>query len=139
MVKDQILEVFVISADGRGETFGLTLTIGGILISGTLIGIDEYHKLLDLQLRGEGGQKDEQERPDARTAVESRLKLAGQLEDYHPEFLHMKDAHVFYAQELPSKDREGFLWRGKLDAVDGFSLGVLLVSPASSTPDPTPN
>jgi hypothetical protein len=40
-----------------------------------------------------------------------------------PYLVHLRDARIHLAGASQSPSQKGVLWRGRLDAVDGFSLG----------------
>ena len=109
----------------KGEGFGVTLTVSGQLVSGTMISGSEYFDLLgDAMVRGLPEDKAE--------AVKAYYSGPGDLygperDDDHssPVYVHLKDARYFGWGGNPVPASSGFLWRGKLTAVDAFSLGTL--------------
>src|SRR4030095_6966303 len=42
-----------------------------------------------------------------------------------PRLIHIKDAQIYQSGASPLPSKKGVLWRGRLEAVDGFSLGKL--------------
>jgi hypothetical protein len=40
-----------------------------------------------------------------------------------PHLIHLRDARLCHSGECKTPSEKGVLWRGRLDAVDGFSLG----------------
>jgi hypothetical protein len=45
--------------------------------------------------------------------------------DYIPTYIHLRGARFFSPSGQSVPGNEGFFWRGRLDAVDGWSIGVL--------------
>jgi hypothetical protein len=40
-----------------------------------------------------------------------------------PHLIHLKGAQIYLSGASPTPSEKGVLWRGRLEAVDGFSLG----------------
>jgi uncharacterized membrane protein YeaQ/YmgE (transglycosylase-associated protein family) len=40
-----------------------------------------------------------------------------------PHLIHLRDAQIYPSGASPGLSEKGVLWRGRLEAVDGFSLG----------------
>ncbi|MBI5395930.1 MAG: hypothetical protein HZA91_11590 [Verrucomicrobia bacterium] len=100
----------------------ITLTVGGLLISGKLISHRQYMELL-----GGGSMKEYIDR-----ILDSRQRAAfAQSTD---EFIHLASArfvHGITNDSKPFSVGDGLPWRGKLDSVDGFVLGELVAPPSS--------
>lgn len=132
--KDWFL-VSLLNIVNRGTIeFGITLNVGGSVVSGTLISgkkyFEEFAALFSAAL---GPQGDSSEGP----SVEESFRQLGQIYDM-PEsgegeehkqqgpvsYIHLNNASVFFTDgTIPSN--AGVLWRGKLSSVDGFNLGSL--------------
>jgi hypothetical protein len=124
---DAILQFFVVMADTTGMNTGVTLNVGGLIISGTLVGMKEYFDSLVAGLRtargnaminevlGERFNKFAEKASEIMTAPYKDLWK-------EPEYIHLKNARWYTpGGAIPTK---GILWRGRLGAVDGFSLGI---------------
>jgi len=123
---DPTLESLIELANSGTMSLGVTLWVGGVVISGTLVGVSEYFEGVAgfVEGSGEGG---------AAIAGAYR-KLAGtfhyeigsQPEDVErfPTMIHLKAARVFSAGAA-AMPRQGLWWRGRLDRVDGYSIGSL--------------
>lgn len=133
---DFVLKTFVSFANKQGLNTWITLTVGGLLISGELIGGRTYFEELAIQLRGaksnikefvsgiadgfeEAGRDiypepshTEMEEEDADNSLISYIHLR-----------HVKLLHPASMTAIPATD--GVLWRGRLSAVDGFILGKM--------------
>ncbi|MNR29080.1 hypothetical protein D3C85_1464430 [compost metagenome] len=105
--------------------FGITLTVGGNMITGTLISHQTYFERLANDLST----------PFAFASPETQEAIHARILGFHapvdPEktqlpvqFIHLDNARVHTGghQILPDK---GTLWRGKIAAVEGFILGEL--------------
>jgi hypothetical protein len=98
-------------------TFDVTLNVGGMLVSGRLIG----HDLFMRQFMG--GVIDDA----IRSAVEEG-KVPPFEETGERHFIHLENARFFMPGNVPIPTTgPGVLWRGRLDAVDGFTMGELRV------------
>ena len=120
-------------------SFGLTISVGGMLVSGELVSGQQYFEGFGIEFAGTF--------KDAKAAAsvkESFSKLggniysAGRKEDASapkspsgaasgPSYIHLKNARFFDPSGKPTASTQGTWWRGKLSAVDGFSLGVVKV------------
>ena len=133
---DHILQVFVGHANDHHIELSITLQVGGVLVSGTLIGISRYFELLSEQIRSANGSKvlaeaiadgfaqvaksmDEEAVVVSEKETESESVERAPL----PNFIHLRDVRF----SGPSLDSSGvnrnLLWRGGVAAVDGWFLG----------------
>ncbi|MDE2696267.1 MAG: gas vesicle protein [Chloroflexota bacterium] len=129
--------------------FGITLCVGGGLVSGTLVGGAKYFEgfgddIEDGFTEAFGG---EEERPIARD-IANQFRQHADLYSQHdaesdiadresdqtvtarnapPRFVHLSSARFFFGEGEHLPTNRGVWWRGRLDAVEGFSLGVLSV------------
>lgn len=128
---DWYLQRLVALANETGLEIGITLTVGGGVVSGTLISgkkyFEKFAKEFSAAWPGEGKQD-----------IESSFSKFGAIYDKSeseqdkpanpsPQYIHLADARVFHGREmLPSS--VGVMWRGKINAISGFSLGSLSAS-----------
>jgi hypothetical protein len=124
---DWLLRMFVNNANAVGGDFlSITLNVGGLIVSGTLVGASDYYKGISRIFSTE-------ERPKEGTWAALLLKQA-ETAKFDPKtdgvitpanFIHLRDArlHTNGQRGLPSN--EGVWWRGRLDSVDGFWIGRL--------------
>jgi hypothetical protein len=131
---DWFLQALVDMANGSDTEFPVTLNVGGMLVSGTLVGGHKYF---------EGFAKDF-----FSGWSESTRESAGTLEKWFAElgeiytadkkadggnplasirFIHLKNARFFQPGVAPIPTNRGVWWRGRLEAVEGFVLGTLAV------------
>lgn len=123
---DWLLQWFVQFVNKTPVEVGITLSIGGGLVSGILISHHQYFE----ELAADFSKPFEAfEGPEAAHVKELVLGFiapptpAGEKEPAM-QFLHLRDARLYSAggEAIPTK---GALWRGKISAVDGFSMGGL--------------
>lgn len=132
---DWVLAGWVNLANRTGQSFPVTLVVGGSLVVGTIIGGKEYFELLGDQL-GEAVGLDDDAENIFRLEVDHYEELyraegeSDEEEDDEDEkdpprtaFIHLKDARILHgSQQIPERF-EGMLWRGRLASVDGFMVG----------------
>lgn len=125
--------------DSTGPGVGLTLNVGGVVISGRLISNwqwtqlnrdsfaesspNGFSKLLDEVLVSMKESRDEI--ATARTAAEAlpqRYRNAV-LDQDHVAFIHLTEARI-YIPGQPGMPGNGLHWRGRLSEVGGWSFGV---------------
>jgi len=114
-----------------GNNIGITLSVKGVIISGICISALEYLDEISSGMNATLG-------PDYAEIVDAII--AGSKENYpSPEdimakghisrgYIHLKDACYFTPGKKPMPSTGGMLWRGKVAAVDGFSLGTFSYS-----------
>ena len=106
--------------------FDITLTVGGILISGRVISRDAFVSGEPF-VKSTIGVVDEQRTPEQKEDAEQVLKTGRR------HFIHLKDAVFFTGPNLPIPGvGQGFYWRGRLNSVDGWMIGRLTVQSAKS-------
>lgn len=128
---DRILQMFVSIANDNMVETGITLNVGCCLVSGTMIGFKKYLEILFSDFAGGFRAEGLAEIADA---VEERARKALQdieteqdAKSSKPRYIHLKDARFFFGNEAVPHNRK-VLWRGKLSAVEGFTIGVMSVS-----------
>ncbi len=120
---DVLLEGIVAAMNKTKGAVGLTITVSGFLVTGTLISGSEYFDILIKQ--NEGGvfhgafsQFKETIYPD----IEPEDK-----KDKGVSYIHLKDAKFLVdAGTTGIPTRDGMLWLGKLNEVNGFHLWVTI-------------
>lgn len=124
---DILLGMFTDLAEESGLELGVTLTVGGSVVTGLLVGRREWLRRLvayhDELLPVVGSI---QETWDREAAEETPRDERGP--DYLPPYeskIHLVDArYVTSGQNLPTGEQSLF-WRGQLSEVDGWSFGTL--------------
>lgn len=125
---DWFLQSTIETIINRGVDIGVTLTVGGAIVSGILISGRKYFEELGDTLAS-ASQSD----GDMQSVLGEAWKQYTAIYD-EPEnapddwqappagFIHLRDAR-FYAPGQHPIPSNGVLWRGKLSSVDGFSIG----------------
>jgi hypothetical protein len=132
--RDPILEVWVHQADGGALTgLPVTLMVGGLLVSGTLVGIRQYMEGIASQFRNAPGATEGIGPALADVfddAAAGRFDHEGPADgdddpeaeqDGHRCFIHLKDALVL---DPRGQSAGAAWWRGRLTAVDAFMYGT---------------
>lgn len=122
---DWFLQDLVRLVDMRPVHFGITLHAEGLVITGQLIGAGEYLQKWTTTFLGmmdEGDLKEE-----VRKLFQDHVDAFDPAADGPgPQMIHLREARIFAPGQLPLPDKgEGSLWRGRLSAVSGFTLGTL--------------
>ncbi|MGB7925598.1 MAG: hypothetical protein WCF57_20335 [Pyrinomonadaceae bacterium] len=122
--KDPWLELLITGVEGAEKAEGytdeersiqITLSFGGLLISGWLISRDRYFE--DVPIMKSMREKVESKYP---PATEKEVPVQGR------DFIHLRDARFIESgRTIPTQGR-GIHWRGRLDRVDGFMIGALV-------------
>jgi len=108
------------------ESIGVTLQMGGMLVSGSIVSGAEYFDRFAASFTGSLDTLD----ADTRDGVRRSLAELGdvfrvpQPADPLPNYIHLADALFFMADGTPVSGQPT-LWRGRTSSVDGFILGRL--------------
>jgi hypothetical protein len=117
-MKDGILLALIAVAEDEENRIEheVTLLIGGFLVSGFVVSRNKY-----LQSHPTTG---------AISNVIERLRAEDPKiqvpENEAAEFIHLRDAKFFVPGGKPIPDNASVYWRGRLESVDGFTLGLLV-------------
>jgi hypothetical protein len=120
--KDWTLEI-ILGAVEAGVEVPITLNVGGLVITGSLISEREF---LEKVLYGKIYEKYKQGMQEISSSEtdsednESENKETSQSKVYR--FIHLKNAEFYYSTGINVEIPEGLLWRGLLSSVDGYFL-----------------
>ncbi|MFD1383871.1 gas vesicle accessory protein GvpU [Rhodanobacter aciditrophus] len=123
--KDWFLQDLIEIANSGKMSFDITLTVGGFLVSGTLIGGKEYFQgfgeEFSFGLKGEAAEK-------VKAAFSKNGDVYANKSEpaLAPSYIHLKNAHFFHTSGTPVPENRGVWWRGRISEVSGFSLGALI-------------
>ena len=126
---DWFLQNFVNMANNpaAGIEIGITLHVGGTLVSGTLISGKKYFDgIAEIMVKANTNMPEIAE--SWRSFSEFGTIYDAPPEDStqkNPQYIHLLNAHTFSSGGTPIPSGLGVLWRGRLTDVSGFSLGVL--------------
>jgi hypothetical protein len=126
---DWLLQNLVSFANEIGVESGVTLQVGGMLVSGTIISIDKY--LEEFSTLFEGGFKNDAELGgQLGELIKSWKPERPQLSPDEtpsgppPQMVHLRNARFFFPGQRAFPAAH-VLWRGRLSEVGGFFLGLL--------------
>ena len=132
---DVLLETFVQTSIEIGEPFPVTLNVGGILVTGDIIGEGEYFGTLIEGLGSHARELGTGEETIAKmnefiwglshASADRKVQEEGAS---HPlEYIHLRN--VFFVTgsgDIPQSGAGGgFLWRGRISEIGGFIMGKI--------------
>jgi hypothetical protein len=122
---DWYLQTLVSMANEHGVEMGITLTLGGTVVTGQLIGGKTYFETF-AEVFGNAWSEDEQARKEMRATMARPAEMYGpkKADSAGPSFIHLKNAKIRTPDGCSMPD-QGVLWRGRLSEVSGFFLGIL--------------
>ncbi|MGB3209795.1 MAG: gas vesicle accessory protein GvpU [Desulforhopalus sp.] len=125
--KDWFLQFLVNLANKNRFELDVTLTVGGMLISGTLVGVKHYFDDLSAFFASpfESDKKSEEIKETFKEIGEQCTCVSPSEQSETPSYVHLKNAHFFDAQSKLISGNEGIWWRGRISEVQGFSAGRL--------------
>ena len=122
---DAVLRTLIRTIDRlpNGSSIGITLTLGGAVVTGQMIGQADYVELLSNAVASATA--------DAGLASEVAKGLASTASDLGERdaridavrHVHMRDVRFHLSSGLPKAHLTLPLWRGRLSEVSGFALG----------------
>lgn len=117
-MQDPFLKTLNATVNSFNYSFGVTLVVGGGVITGTLVSAKSFFDGFadSLSQAWPGGPNEE---------LRGGFAQWGQPEtaDLNEGFIHLKDARYIIGQGVVPSIGSGMLWRGGIDSVSGFSLG----------------
>ena len=122
---DSFLEALVRTCNDFDFSLGITLNVGGLIISGMMVSEKGFFiGAGDMFANGDD---------DLGAMFSEMLKQHGEeiqsknidFNLYSPTYIHLKDAK-FYLAGTKTIPENGVWWRGKLASVDGYSLGNIV-------------
>lgn len=122
----------------KGLRFPITLYCSGLLVSGIIIGGEEYFEMAAEQVKQSFTNPEEQEVisnwvsgwKSIYTSEDDNESDEGDEADVPPlGFIHLMDAKIFHPGQIPiPSGKDGVLWRGRLSSINGFHWGALAVT-----------
>jgi hypothetical protein len=114
--------------NNSGLQYGLTLHLEGVIVSGLLISGKKYFETFAQEFADNFPGTDES-KESIRQSLASNASIYDKSETEGeappPQFIHLLNARSFAPGNNPLPTNRGVLWRGKINAVSGFSLGML--------------
>lgn len=133
---DRALTLLLLAAE-RDLHVGMTVSAGGVVVSGTLVGTVAYGRALaDHFVSAMGGTTMDEGLADALRALmddaddvshgDRRATPDPAAYERSVSFVHLSDARVVHGGTVLPNGRRGVLWRCRADEVTGWSLGELI-------------
>ena len=126
---DPMLKTFVRLAEEQNLSLGVTLTIHGLLISGNIISYQRYIEGIAQGFESATGNQEIGQilAESYRNVSQEYLKIRKEegLEELpYLQYIHLFDARFRFGNSVVPPET-GVYWRGRLDEVDGFFLGII--------------
>ncbi|MDO8500764.1 MAG: hypothetical protein Q7S20_02880 [Gemmatimonadaceae bacterium] len=136
----------LVALANKGITLSVTLSLGGSMVSGQIIGGREYFTLLGEAVGAAMGLSEDEARnmfagyrdiyPEATKHEEddeeqddddNRDKETGERErgQRPAAFIHLKNARTYFGTSQVPQRYEGILWRGRISEVAGYTFGEM--------------
>ena len=124
---DPILKTFVRFAEEQDLNLGVTLTVHGLLIAGNIVSYQRYIEEIAKGFESATGNKEISQilAESYHNANQEYLKIRREkgLEEFFPPlYIHLSDARFMSGGKMVQTRT---YWRGRLDEVDGFFLGIM--------------
>lgn len=126
--KDWFLQFVVNLANNNQFELDITLTLGGILVSGSLTGVRNYFYELGDYFAGSFNsiESSEEMRATFKKLGEQCSCVSPTEKTETPSYIHLKNARFYDAQgNSISQSSAGVLWRGRISEVQGFAPGLI--------------
>ncbi len=109
-------------------TFGVTLQVSGLLVSGYLVSGKAYFEAVGKQIvKGvaQNAAVADQMRQMFATFASAYPNEPGQAERPVPQFIHLQNARFYSTDGTPVPGNEGVWWRGRISEISGIVIGIL--------------
>jgi hypothetical protein len=130
-MSDWMLRYLVDLSNLRGLQMGITLQVDGMLVSGILVGGQDYFDGITQTISAALGNAEETKSIADLFERVNQAVHAGTSPDVPsppPAYIHLKDTYFFQsADATPIPNGQGVWWRGKLSRVSGFFFGNLSI------------
>jgi len=129
---DWLLQKLVNLCNISDSYLSITLNVRGSLISGELIGGEQYFDgfASDLKKGGMSAEFADFFKKFGGIYTKQKEQIKDKKDDETappPQYIHLKNAQIFLHGRNPIPTNRGVWWRGRLEAIDGFILGTLSV------------
>lgn len=124
--QDWFLQKLVNIVNGNDVEFGITLNVGGFLVSGLIVSGHKYFENFANEFClafNFGEQKDDIFKSFADLGLLYTKEKKD--DDPPPMYIHMKNAKFYNTNGSPIPNNTGIWWRGRVSEVSGFTLGIL--------------
>lgn len=126
--RDFLLQLLASMVNTNGTEFPLTLSINGMLVTGKLIGIEDYFSLMaDALSDSIFGDDNSEHKASFRAQTIGLCPSKAALEEPPSakkiNFIHLKETKVFNAAGQSMNISTSLVWRGRISEVKGWSCG----------------
>ena len=128
---DWFIQSLVNVANVAPLSFGVTLQVSGLLVSGYLVSGKTYFEAIGQQIVSGVSQNAalaDQMRKMFATFESAYPNDPGQSERPVPQFVHLQNARFYSTDGTPVPSNEGVWWRGRISQISGIVIGILNVS-----------
>lgn len=128
---DWFIQSLVNLANVAPLSFGVTLQVSGLLVSGYLVSGKAYFEAIGEQIIGGVAQNAtlvDQMRKMFATFESAYPSEPGQAERPVPQFIHLENARFYSTDGTPVPSNAGVWWRGRISEISGIVIGILGVS-----------
>jgi hypothetical protein len=111
-------------------SFGVTLQVSGLLVSGYLVSGKTYFEAIGQQIvsgLSQNAALADQMRKMFATFESAYPNDPGQSERPVPQFVHLQNARFYSTDGTPVPSNEGVWWRGRISQISGIVIGILNV------------
>lgn len=129
--QDHFLATLVNIANETDVAIGITLSVGSVLVSGSIVSWERYFAGVASDLAGAGGVSElnialkngvEHYAKMCREEMQERIENGKSIASL---YIHLKDARFFTPGAIPMPTNRSVWWRGRMSEVEGFSIGLL--------------
>ena len=125
---DWFIQSLVNIANVAPLSFGVTLQVSGLLVSGYLVSGKAYFEAVGQQIiRGvaQNAALADQMRKMFATFESAYPNDPAAAERPVPQFIHLQNARFYSTDGTPVPSNEGVWWRGRISEISGIVIGIL--------------
>ena len=126
---EPILDFFISMSNKNTEKsamFGITLTVGGTLISGDIISGSQYFDKLSKQFHDGYKLENNTKADETFKLMFNSFKKTNEIkEELEINHIHLDNIRIYQSSNQPIPNHDGVLWRGKVSDIQGFTFGKL--------------
>jgi hypothetical protein len=128
---DWFIQSLVNVANVAPLSFGVTLPVSGLLVSGYLVSGKTYFEAVGKQIVSDVAQNSalaDQMRTMFSTFESAYPNDPGQADRPVPQFIHLQNARFYSTDGTPVPTNAGVWWRGRISEISGIVIGILNVA-----------
>ena len=125
---DWFIQSLVNVANVAPLSFGVTLQVSGLLVSGYLVSGKAYFEAVGQHVIAGVSQNaalSDQMRKMFATFESAYPSDPGQTERPVPQFVHLQNARFYSTDGTPVPSNQGVWWRGRISEISGIVIGIL--------------